>query len=157
MSATTPYRALPAEQRVALIQRVMQANKVTRTLFVQRILDKGRGFRAVTVQKWPTEQLAKEVVRMRAESAQDEFDLLLALYVELDPSVQITFLEAAGVKHEKGVIDEALEPPYTDEAGVQRAVAAVRAAHGEAGEHYLSVLLYYNADVWPGLEAAIAG
>lgn len=155
MSAISPYRAFTPEQRIALILRVLKANKATRALFVQRLLEKLRGFRAVTIQKWPAEQLAREVVRLKAESPQDEFDLLLALYVELEPAMQITFLDAAGVKHEKGVIDEELDAPYTDAAGVAKAVAAVRAAHGAEGEHYLQTLLHYNKEGWPGLDTLV--
>jgi hypothetical protein len=155
MSALSPYRALTPEQRVELIVRVMKANKATRSLFVMRVLEKLRGFRAVTLQKWPAEQLAKEVVRLKAETPQDEFDLLLALYVELEPEIQITFLDAAGVKHEKGAIDEELDPPYSTPDGVARAVAAVRSAHGEKGERYLQTLLFYNKELWPGVEAHV--
>jgi hypothetical protein len=155
MSTLSPYRALTPEQRAELIVRVIKANKATRALFVMRLLEKLRGFRAITLQKWPADQLAKEVVRLKAETAQDEFDLLLALYVELEPEIQIAFLEAAGVKHENGAIDDELDPPYSTPEGVAAAVAAVRTAYGERGERYLQTLLYYNKELWPGVESHV--
>jgi hypothetical protein len=156
MPTLTPYRAMAAEARVALLERLMQAAPAYRSVFVQRIVEKGRGFRAATVAKWPPAQLAREVVRMKAETPQDEFDMLLALYVELDPAVQITFLDAAGVKHEGGKIDEELDPPYADAEGVRRGVEAVRAAHGDAGAHYLMTIAYYSRDGWPGIDTLVA-
>ena len=60
---------------------------------------------------------------MKAEQPQDELDLLHLLYVELEPAIQITFLDAAGVAHEKGVMPEQLEPPFADEAAVRLAAA----------------------------------
>jgi hypothetical protein len=36
-------------------------------------------------------------------------------------------------------------------------VAAVRAKHGPACEHYLTTIATYNGASWPGLEAALQG
>jgi hypothetical protein len=126
-----------------------------RALYVQRLVAKGRGFRAVTLMTWVPDRLAREVVRAAAETPQDELDLLQLLYVELEPQVQTTFLEAAGVRHQNGTIPEELDPPYADADGVRRGVAAVRAAHGEDGERYLRTLVRYFREAWPGIEEAV--
>lgn len=136
-----------------LVAHVIKANKEGRAIMVQRMMSRG-GFRAQTLMQWPAEKLAGEVVRMKAEAPNDELDLLHLLYVELEPAIQTTFLEAAGVKHENGKIPEDLQPPYADEAGVQRGMAAVRAKHGEDGERYLRTLTRYAADAWPGINAS---
>lgn len=136
-----------------LVAHVIKANKEGRAIMVQRMMSRG-GFRAQTLMQWPAEKLAGEVVRMKAEAPNDELDLLHLLYVELEPAIQTTFLEAAGVKHENGKIPEDLQPPYADEAGVQRGMAAVRAKHGEEGERYLRTLTRYAADAWPGINAS---
>ena len=60
------------------------------------------------------------------------------------------------MKHDNGKIPEELQAPYADEAGVKRAVAAVRAKHGEEGERYLKTLARYATDAWPGIATAIA-
>jgi hypothetical protein len=152
MASPTPYRSLPAEKRVALVTHVIKASKEGRAIMVQRMMSRG-GFRPVTLQAWPADKLASEVVRMKAESSSDELDLLHLLYVELEPGIQTTFLDAAGVKHEGGKIPEDLEAPYADEAGVLRGIAAVRAKHGEDGERYLRTLARYAADAWPGINS----
>src|SRR4051812_24023899 len=129
MANPTPYRSLPAEKRVALVTHVIKASKEGRMIMIQRMMSRG-GFRPVTLQQWPAEKLAAEIVRTKAESGSDELDLLHLLYVELEPAIQSDFLDAAGVKHENGKIPEDLKSPYADEAGVKRGVAAVRAKHG---------------------------
>jgi hypothetical protein len=154
MATPTPYRTLPAEKRVELVTHVIKASKEGRAIMVQRMMSRG-GFRPATLQSWPAEKLASEIVRMKAETGNDELDLLHLLYVELEPAIQTTFLEAAGVKHDSGKIPEDLQSPYADEAGVKRGVAAVRAKHGEEGERYLKTLARYAAEAWPGIVGAI--
>jgi hypothetical protein len=149
------YRALPAARRVALVQHAVTNFKGTRALYAQRLVAKGGGFRAATLMTWPAERLAKEVVRLNAESAQDELDLLQLLYVDLEPAIQIAFLDAAGVAHEKGVIAEGLEVPYAPADAVVKAAATVLEQHGDEGRHYLEVLVRYNLAAWPGLDAQL--
>ena len=149
---TSLYRALPAARRVALVQHAIANFKGTKALYAQRLVAKGGGFRAATLISWPAERLAKEVVRLNAESAQDELDLLQLLYVDLEPATQITFLDAAGVAHENGVIAEGLEAPYASPEAVTKAADAVLAQHGENGAHYLQVLVRYNLAAWPTLD-----
>ena len=138
-----------------LVTHVIKASKEGRAIMVSRMMTRG-GFRAQTLQQWPAEKLAGEIVRMKAESGNDELDLLHLLYVELEPEIQTTFLDAAGVKHDGGKIPEESQSPYADEAGVTRAVAAVRAKHGEEGERYLKTLARYATEAWPGIATAIA-
>jgi hypothetical protein len=134
---------------VALVMQAMATNREARALYIQRLIARGGGFRAVTLSSWPVERLAREVVRLNAQTAQDELDLLQLLYVDLEPAIQITFLDAAGVRHEQGKIDDAQTPPYADAASVRRAAAAVRERHGEDGMHYLRTLARYNREAWP--------
>jgi hypothetical protein len=156
MSKLTPYRSLSPERRVALVTHAMKASREGREAFIQRLVARGGGFRAVTLRTWPVDKLAKEIVRMKAESSNDELDLLQLLYLEVDPSIQTTFLDAAGVKHENGKMDEALEPPYTDAEGVRRGADAVREKHGADGIHYLRTIERYSLDGWPGIDAIVA-
>ena len=153
MPASSPYRSLTSERRLALLTHAIASSREARALYVQRLLARGGGFRAVTLMAWPVDRLAREIVRRSAESAQDELDLLQLLYVELEPSIQTTFLDAAGVLHEGGRISEQLEPPYADAEAVRRAASAVRARHGADGMHYLRTLVRYSAAAWPGIDA----
>lgn len=149
MAKQTPYRTLAPEKRVTLVRQMM-ASKEGRALMIARMAAKN-GFRPVTLQSWPADKLAKEIVRTKAESAEDELNLLHLLYVEMEPHIQATFLDAAGVKHENGVMADDLEAPYTDAAGVERGIAAVRSQHGDDGERYLQTLAKYASDGWPGI------
>lgn len=155
MAISSPYRSLPAARRVALLTHAMSASPEVRALYAQRLAARGGGFRAVTLKSWPVDRLAREIVRMNAESASDELDLLQLLYVDLEPGIQTTFLDEAGVKHEQGRMAEDLTLPYADEAAVRRAAAVVRERHGEEGMRYLRTLARYSRDGWPGIEGVV--
>ena len=152
----SPYRSLPPERRLALLTHFIKSSPQARELYVQRMASRPGGFRVVTLRSWSPDRLAAEVVRLNAQTPTDELDLLHLLYVELEPSFQITFLDAAGVPHENGVMREDLEIPYAEESAVARAAAAVREKHGDDGERYLRTLARYSPAAWPGIDR-IAG
>lgn len=156
VKTTTPYRLLPADRRVALLTHAMRAQKGTRAAYAQRLVARGGGYRAATLLTWPVDRLAREIVRLNAENAQDELELLQLLYVELEPHIQAEFLDAAGVSHTNGTIPDELEPPYADAAAVERAAAALLAARGDEGAHYLRTIARYNGAAWPGVEEVVA-
>jgi len=156
-SNASPWRALSADRRVALLTLGARKHRDLRATLVQRLVARGGGFRAVTLMSWAPDKLAKEVVRLNALLTQDEADMLHLLYVELEPEIQIAFLDAAGVKHTDGAIGDDVEPPFCDEAATRRAVAAVRAQFGASCDHYLATIAAYNAASWPGLEGALQG
>ena len=152
MATLTPYRALPAERRLLLLRHAISSSREVRALYIQRLSALPGGFRIVTLQSWPAEKLAQEVVRRRAEKPEDEADLLHLLYVEVQPEIQAAFLDAAGVRHESGRIPDELDPPYCDAEAVARGAAAVRERFGDDGEHYLRTIARYNGAAWPGIE-----
>ncbi|HZF68368.1 MAG TPA: hypothetical protein VEZ47_10050 [Gemmatirosa sp.] len=156
MPGPSPYRSLPPERRVALVTHAVRASREARALFTQRLVARGGGFRAATLHGWPVDRLAREVVRTNAETAHDELDLLQLLYVELEPAIQSTFLDAAGVTHAGGKIPDELATPYADEAGVRRGAEAVREAHGADGVRYLRTLDRYAREAWPGITEVVA-
>jgi hypothetical protein len=150
MSKLTPYRSLPTERRVELVKHVIESGREGRAFYIQRLAAKN-GFRASTLQSWPADKLAKEVVRTRAEMVEDELNLLHLLYVEREPAIQITFLDAAGVQHENGAMNDDLEIPYADADAVAKGATAVKTQHGDDGMRYLQTLAKYGADGWPGI------
>jgi hypothetical protein len=153
--STSLYRELPSARRVALLTSLISTRKDSRALFIQRLVQRGGGFRAVTLMAWPPAKLAAEVVRLNAQTSQDELDLLQALYVDVEPAIQIAFLQATGVKSEGASIDETLEPPFADAAAVKRGADAVVKQFGEDGKHYLRTIAKYNGAAWPGIESLI--
>ena len=156
MATPSPYRSLAPERRLALVTHAVKSSRESRAVFIQRLASRPGGFRLVTLQSWPADKLAREVVRLKAETVQDEFDLLHLLYVELEPDIQIAFLDAAGVPHEGGRMPDDLEPPYTDAAAVARAAGVVREQFGEEGARYLRTLARYNPAGWPGITDLVA-
>src|SRR5438105_231512 len=154
MATPSPYRSLPAERRVALVSHAIKASRESRAIFVQRLAARG-GFRPTTLQQWPAEKLAAEIVRTKAEASSDELDLLHLLYVELEPAIQTTFLDAARVKHDGGNMAEDLTSPYADASSVERAAEKVRQQHGDDGMRYLRTLARYSRNDWPGIEEQV--
>lgn len=152
----SPYRSLPAVRRVALLTHVLSQHRETRAVYIQRLIAKGGGYRAVTLQSWTADRIAREVVRLNAENSQDEVELLQLLYVDLEPAIQIAFLDATGVSHESGKIDEAIEPPYADAETVARGADSLIEKHGDDGLRYLKTIARYNLAAWPGLDAYLA-
>jgi hypothetical protein len=157
MSSYSPYRALPQERRLALVTHALTSSREARAQYIQRMVSRGGGFRAVTLRTWPVDRLAREIVRTRAETADDERDLLQTLYVDLEPGIQVTFLDAAGVAHDGGTITDDAESPLADADAVRRAAESVRKKHGDDGVHYLRTLAAYSADSWPGIGGIVEG
>ncbi len=157
MSVPSPYRTLPVARRVALLTHEVQQTRESRNAYIQRLVSGGGGFRPETLKKWPPEQLAREIVRRGIETPYDEASLLQLLYVDLEPQLQIDFLDGAGVPHEKGVIPEDLQAPCADAATVRRSAEALIAKHGDEARTYLKTISVYNGDAWPGLAEMLAG
>jgi hypothetical protein len=151
----SPYRSLSPARRLALVTHDITTSPDAREAFIIRLLSKGGGFRRDTLRKWPSTQLAREIVRGNLEMPHDEVRLLQALYVELEPAIQITFLDATGVPHERGSIPDDLPPPFADADTVKKAARVVADAHGVEGRRYLTTIALYNGDAWPGIHDAI--
>ncbi len=156
MAVPSPYRSLPVASRVALLTHEITHSRESRATYITRVVSGGGGFRPETLKKWPPEQLAREIVRRGLETLHDEAALLQLLYVELEPQLQIEFLDGAGVRHEKGVIPEDLQAPCADAATVRRSAEALIAKHGDEARTYLKTIAVYNGDAWPGLAEMMA-
>jgi hypothetical protein len=147
----SPYRTLPTDRRIALVTHDIAHNRDSRDGYIGRIVARGGGFRPEKLRKWPPEQLAREVVRHNLETAHDELGLMIALYVELEPAIQIAFLDAAGVEHDKGSIAPELAPPFADASAVSAAARGLLEQFGDDARRYLRTIALYNGDGWPGL------
>lgn len=151
MPNPSPYRTLPTDRRISLVAHDIAHNRDSRDGYIGRIVARGGGFRPEKLRKWPPEQLAREVVRHNLETPQDELGLMIALYIDLEPAIQITFLDAAGVAHEKGAMAADLEPPFTNGDAVKNAAQGLVERFGDDARRYLRTIALYNADGWPGL------
>lgn len=156
MKRLSPYRSLPAEQRIALVLHDISTNPAQREAIVRRIVARPGGFRLETVRKRPNEQLAREVVRFALEGAGEEVALLQTLYLELEPALQVEFLDRTAVSRDGAMIAEEVQPPFASAEKVREASLALVAAHGDAARHYLRTIATYNAEAWPGLGELLA-
>jgi hypothetical protein len=141
---------------VALVTRAIKSSKDMRAVMVTRMVSRGGGFRPATLLQWPAEKLAREVVRLGAETADDELNLLNMLYVEFEPEIQASFLDAAGVTHTNGQMPEELEPPFATAESVAKGASAVIERYGGDGRLYLQTIAKYNGAGWPGLDELLA-
>jgi len=156
MASSTPYRQLSSERRIALVTRAIKHSRDLRAMLASRMLSRGGGFRPATLMQWPADKLAREVVRLGVETAEDELNLLNLLYVEFEPEIQSAFLDAVGVAHTNGQMPDDLQPPFASAELVMRAARVVVERFGENGRHYLVTIAKYNAEGWPGLDVVIA-
>lgn len=157
MPNLSPYRTLPVERRISLVAHDIARNRDSRNGYVDRIVARGGGFRPEKLRKWQPEQLAREVVRHNLETAHDELGLMILLYVELEPAIQITFLDASGVAHENGSIPADLEPPFADALVVAHAAGSLVETYGDDARRYLRTIALYNGEGWPGLADMVSG
>ena len=156
MTHASPYRSLPVDRRVALVTHDIAAHRESRDGYIGRIVARGGGFRPAKLRTWSAGQLAREVVRHNLETPHDELGLMIALYVELEPAIQMAFLDAVGVPHEGGTMPEDLAPPFAEAGVVSKAAALIVERHGDDGRRYLRTIALYNAEGWPGLGEIVA-
>jgi hypothetical protein len=157
MAIPSPYRTLPPARRTALVTHEINANRQSRDGYIAQIVARGGGFRPEKLRKWPAEQLAREVVRHNLETFQDELALMVLLYVELEPELQMTFLDRLGVPHDRGSIPEGLAPPFAAAGPIAAAAAELVMRYGDDGRRYLRTIAMYNDEAWPGLGGVVAG
>ncbi|MEO5798326.1 MAG: hypothetical protein ABIZ70_07375 [Gemmatimonadales bacterium] len=155
MPQLSPYRTLPQARRIGLVAHDISSSRDSKNSYIQRIVSRGGGFRAEKLREWAPEQLAREVVRHGLESLQDELTLLQTLYVELEPGLQIAFLDLAGVRRDGANIPDDLKMPFADVATVRKAALTLLEQQGEDARHYLHTIALYNTDAWPGLTAVL--
>jgi hypothetical protein len=157
MANASPYRTLSAPQRVTLVAHDITTSREARDGYVRAIVARGGGFRPEKLRKWPADQLAREVVRYNLETPHDELRLMVVLYVELEPALQIEFLDATGVKRDGASIPEDTEPPFAEAPRIKSAAEALMAKHGEDARRYLRTIALYNGEAWPGLMEFVTG
>lgn len=155
MPQLSPYRSLSQARRVGLVAHDIASSRDSRDSYIRRIIARGGGFRAEKLREWEPEQLAREIVRHGLETLQDELTLLQTLYVELEPGLQIAFLDLTGVPRDGAMIPDDLKAPFADVPTVRLAALALLEQYGDDARHYLQTIARYNTDAWPGLTALL--
>jgi hypothetical protein len=108
-------------------------------------------FRLKSVITMPVEKKAQYVVSMPAVSEMLAARLLVAYHLSHQRPMMGAFLDALGVAHEQGIInDEEMKPPTAD--ALKKAAGAIAASYpADAVALYLSTLMWQDHDTWGGL------
>jgi hypothetical protein len=108
-------------------------------------------FRVTSVMKMPREKKARQLAAMPGVSELVAARLLVAYHLERQRPMMSTFLDALGMKHDQGLIEEEeLTAPPAEK--LQEAVQSIAASHpAEDVALYLSTLVWQDPDAWGAL------
>jgi hypothetical protein len=111
-------------------------------------------FRPKSVVTMPREKKARHLVSLGAVSELVAARLLVAYHLAQQRPMMGAFLDAVGIRHEEGLIDEDdVKPP--DAATLKEAAATLAKAYpSEDVALYLSTLVWQDPDTWGGLTDA---
>lgn len=114
-------------------------------------------FREVAFKRLPPREKARHLRRHVDSPSLRHLsdDVLRSWMVTRKAAMLVCFVEAQGMKHQGGIIDDNAEVPTAE--AVRKAVCAVRDAFPARDVAlYLGFLLAAGADFWTGLDAAVA-
>jgi hypothetical protein len=108
-------------------------------------------FRAKSVISLPVEKKAKYLMSLVGISELLAARLLVAYHLQHQRPMMASFLDAAGISHEDGLIaDENLEPPSAET--LESAATALNASYpSDDVTLYFSTLIWQDPDTWGGL------
>jgi len=109
-------------------------------------------FRPKSVISLPVEKKARHLVALSGVSELVAARLLVAYHLAHQRSMMVSFLDALGIAHEDGLInDEEMEAPPPER--LEHAAKTLGAAYpAEDVALYLSTLMWQDPDTWGGLE-----
>ena len=111
-------------------------------------------FRAKSVVAMPREKKARQLATFPGVSEMVAARLLVAYHLEHQRPMMGSFLDALGIKHENGLIeDEEMGPPAPEK--LREAAAAIAAQYPrEDVALYLTTLVWQDPETWGGLTDA---
>ena len=113
-------------------------------------------FRAKSVRALPLERKAKHLSQLPDVSDAVATRALISYHFTSKRDLMAAFLDALGIAHENGVINEESVPPPSAEK-LTSAIAAVKQSFPpEDVDLYLKTLVTLDSDTWAGVEAAMA-
>jgi hypothetical protein len=116
-------------------------------------LVKARRVRPQVARALPPEEQARALAGVLDPGEPLAAALLVALHLGERRAVLATFLDAAGLTHEEGILREEGDVPPLPEAAARAGVRALRAAYPrEQVETYLNTLWLQDPDRWQALE-----
>ncbi len=149
---------MPAEKRVVAAEafwRDDQGDVAMQHAEAIASIARRLNFRAKSVQALPVDRKAKHLGQMSEVSDAVATRALIAYHFTAKRDLMAAFLDALGIKHEDGLINEETVPPPPKEKLVE-AIATLRQAFpAEDVDLYLRTLSTLDGDTWGEVEAAM--
>ena len=155
-TATRLWKHLPPDERLRAANAFFANTPAELAAIALGALAKARHMRPQAARKLPPEAQARILASTLDPGEPLAQGLLVALHLSERRPLLGAFLDALGLPHEEGLLEEDAEsaPPVTEEAARQ----AVAALSGFPREHvltYLNTLLLQDAERWAALEHAV--
>ncbi|HVO13327.1 MAG TPA: hypothetical protein VMX54_21490 [Vicinamibacteria bacterium] len=155
-TATRLWKHLPPDERRRAANAFFANTPAELAAIALGALAKARHMRPQAARKLPPEAQARILASTLDPGEPLAQGLLVALHLSERRPLLGAFLDALGLPHEEGLLEEDAEsaPPVTEEAARQ----AVAALSGFPREHvltYLNTLLLQDAERWAALEHAV--
>ena len=143
-----------AEAATALYEHDWEDNPVPTEADLQ--IAQALKFRPQAIRKLPRADRVKYLAKAVRPDRSLVSSLLLALHLEKRRDVMSTFLDALGISHENGLIDEDFEFPEFESGTLSKGVDALLAKHPEGQvDLYLVTLYMMDPKTWEGLVEAM--
>ena len=150
---------MPAEKRVVAAEafwRDDQGDIALQHAEAIALIARRLNFRAKSVQALAVDRKAKHLSQMSDVSDAVATRALIAYHFTAKRDLMAAFLDAVGIKHEDGLINEETVPPPPKEKLVE-AIATLRQSFpAEDVDLYLRTLSTLDGDTWGAVEAAMS-
>jgi len=155
-TATRVWKRLSRDERVAAATHFWREPSEEVISSALSAVIKARGLRPQVARTLPPEEQARALAGVLDPGEPLAASLLVALHLGERRSMLTTFLDAAGLPHDDGILrDEEGEVPPLAEAPARAGVRALAAAYPrEQVETYLNTLWLQDPDRWQILERA---
>ncbi len=156
MTYTEIWKALTAEERMQAAEAFWQESGPQQQ-GAMALLAKRYSFRPKTLKTLPAERKARMLVDLPLP-ADVTMLLLAALHLTHRKQMLIDFLDALGMQHKEGFLDDATEAKAPDAETTAKAVETIRAKYPARDvELYLETLHMQDPGFWKELEGHLGG
>lgn len=155
--ASQLWKRMTDEQRTRAAEAFWKEGEAgTEHAEVVGLLSRRLNFRVKSVMALPIERKVKYTAGLAAVSDAVAGRLLIAYHLGHQRQMMGHFLDALGISHDNGLIDDEAAPTVPPEK-VPEAIASLRETYpAEDVDLYLSTLLLQDPDTWGALAAASA-
>jgi len=143
------------EQQAAAAALWESADRDTRAV-LEMTLAKDLKFRPQSIRRLPSERVVSRLVRLAEDVPENLlFQYIFHLHMSDRRQLLATFLDAAGIPHEEGVLDLPEDYEGPDAAKVEQAARDLVAAEGHEAVVYLATLKVADRDFWSALDPVL--